>query len=51
VGSLVDVGLLKTTPEEFKQIFEAKNRDLAGSTAPPQGLFLVNVSYEEQDEE
>ncbi len=51
VGSLVDVGLLKTTPEEFKQILEAKNRDLAGATAPPQGLFLVNVSYEEQDDE
>jgi tRNA pseudouridine38-40 synthase len=46
VGSLVDVGLLKTTPEEFRQIFKAKNRDLAGATAPPQGLFLVNVSYE-----
>lgn len=48
VGSLVDVGLLKTTPDEFRQILEAKNRDLAGATAPPQGLFLVNVSYEEQ---
>jgi len=46
VGTLADVGLLKTTPEEFKYILEAKNRDLAGATAPPQGLFLVNVSYE-----
>jgi tRNA pseudouridine38-40 synthase len=47
VGSMVDVGLLKTTPDEFRQILEAKNRDIAGATAPPQGLFLVNVSYEE----
>ena len=46
VGTLADVGLLKTSPEKFKQILEAKNRDLAGATAPPQGLFLVEVSYE-----
>jgi len=46
VGTLADVGLLKTSPDEFKNILEAKNRDLAGATAPPQGLFLVNVSYE-----
>lgn len=44
-GTLVDVGLSKTTPDRFKQILNAKNRDLAGATAPPQGLFLVNVSY------
>lgn len=46
VGTLTDVGLLKTSPDEFKRILEAKNRDLAGATAPPQGLFLVQVSYE-----
>ena len=45
IGTLADVGLLKTTPDEFRQILEAKNRDLAGATAPSQGLFLVNVSY------
>ncbi len=46
MGTLVNVGLAKTSPEEFKHILEAKNRDLAGATAPPQGLFLVQVSYE-----
>jgi len=46
VGTLVDVGLLKTTQEEFRQILEAKNRDLAGATAPPHGLFLVKVSHD-----
>ena len=45
VGTLADVGLLKISPNAFKDILEAKNRDLAGATAPPQGLFLVNVSY------
>ena len=47
VGTLVDVGLSKTTPQEFKHILESKNRDLAGITAPPQGLFLVSVNYDE----
>jgi tRNA pseudouridine38-40 synthase len=45
-GTLVDVGLQKTSPESFKHILESKNRDMAGSTAPPQGLFLVNVCYD-----
>ena len=45
-GTLVDVGLGKTSPERFKQILDAQNRDLAGATAPPQGLFLVHVAYE-----
>jgi len=47
VGTLVDVGLLKTSPDEFKHILESKNRDLAGITSPPHGLFLVNVNYDE----
>jgi tRNA pseudouridine38-40 synthase len=38
-GSLADVGLTKTSPKDFKHILEAKNRDLAGATAPPQGCF------------
>ena len=46
VGTLVDVGLLKTPVREFKQILESKNRDLAGATAPSHGLFLVSVSYD-----
>ena len=46
VGTLVDVGMGKTTPDEFKQILKAKNRDRAGATAPARGLFLVAVGYE-----
>jgi tRNA pseudouridine38-40 synthase len=46
VGTLSDVGRLKISSNEFKQILESKNRDLAGATAPPQGLFLVNVNYD-----
>lgn len=33
-------------PEEMKVILEAKNRDMAGRTAPPEGLFLLHVAYE-----
>jgi tRNA pseudouridine38-40 synthase len=45
VGTLVDVGLCKITPDEFKQILASKNRNLAGITAPAHGLFLVDVKY------
>lgn len=46
IGTMTDVGFLKITPEEFKSILEAKDRNLAGITAPPHGLFLMSVAYE-----
>lgn len=45
VGTLVDVGLGKITSDNFKEILLSKNRSMAGATAPPQGLFLMNVKY------
>lgn len=45
VGTLVDVGLSKTTPEGFKHILASKDRSLAGATAPPHGLCLIEVKY------
>jgi tRNA pseudouridine38-40 synthase len=45
VGTLVDVGLGKTSPDEFRRILESKDRDQAGATAPAQGLFLKTVTY------
>lgn len=47
VGTLVDVGLSRTTPEAFKTILESADRAQAGPTAPPQGLFLVRVEYDD----
>ncbi|MBW1893232.1 MAG: tRNA pseudouridine(38-40) synthase TruA [Deltaproteobacteria bacterium] len=44
-GTLVDVGLLKINPEDIKSILASKDRSLAGPTAPPHGLFLINVEY------
>jgi tRNA pseudouridine38-40 synthase len=45
VGTLVNVGLGKITPAEFKDILESKNRANASATAPPHGLFLMEVKY------
>ncbi len=47
VGTLVEVGRGRITPEDFIAILESKKRDRAGATAPPQGLFLVSVEYED----
>lgn len=45
VGTLAEVGLGKIGSDEFKEILGSCNRDNAGPTAPPQGLFLMNVEY------
>lgn len=45
VGTLVEVGRGKITPNEFKRILLARDRNLAGVTAPSHGLFLVEVKY------
>jgi tRNA pseudouridine38-40 synthase len=45
VGTLVEVGLQKCDPNKVQQILDSRDRNLAGATAPPQGLFLVRVNY------
>ena len=45
VGTLVEVGLGRFEPSDVKRILDAKDRCLAGRTAPPQGLCLVKISY------
>ena len=47
-GTLVEVGLNNIEPQEIPKIIEAKNRQMAGKTLPPQGLFLINVEYDER---
>lgn len=46
-GTLVEVGKGQRTPEDMKMILEGKNRSLAGMTAPPMGLFLWDVQYDD----
>ena len=45
VGTLVDVGLGKISPDEFGHILTSKDRKQAGITAPAHGLFLGEVKY------
>jgi tRNA pseudouridine38-40 synthase len=45
VGTLVEVGRGQRTPQEFVDLLAARDRTLAGPTAPPHGLFLVEVKY------
>jgi tRNA pseudouridine38-40 synthase len=47
VGTVIEVGSGRTTPDGFLQILEAKDRKRAGIKAPPQGLFLTMVRYED----
>ncbi|WP_027375781.1 tRNA pseudouridine(38-40) synthase TruA [Kaistella palustris] len=46
VGTMVEIGNGKMEPEELRRIIEDKDRSSAGTSAPPQGLFLVDVGYE-----
>ena len=45
IGTVVDVGKGKINLDEFKEIFQSKERIKAGVKAPPQGLFLKMVKY------
>jgi tRNA pseudouridine38-40 synthase len=45
VGTLVDVGSGKLTPDDFFRILQSKDRNQAGATAPSHGLFLMRVEY------
>jgi tRNA pseudouridine38-40 synthase len=45
VGALVAVGSGRLTPEQLNTVFLSRDRRLAPPTAPPQGLFLGQVSY------
>lgn len=48
IGTLVEIGLGKRTPSDITAILASKDRNQAGPTAPPQGLFLVQVRYKEE---
>lgn len=44
-GTLVNVGLGKTSLEGFKAILDGRDRKKAGATAPAYGLYLKEVRY------
>jgi tRNA pseudouridine38-40 synthase len=45
VGTLVEVGLGKMDTQAVRAILQSRDRSRAGATAPPQGLFLMDVAY------
>jgi len=45
VGTLVEVGRKKISPDVFVNILAARDRRQAGITAPARGLFLKSVCY------
>jgi len=49
VGTLVETGLGRFSAEDVGRILRSCDRTKAGRTAPPQGLYLVKVLYEETE--
>jgi tRNA pseudouridine38-40 synthase len=47
VGTLLDVGRGKLTPEDINRLYELRDRSKSGPTVPPQGLCMVSVEHEE----
>ena len=46
-GTLAFSGCGKINPDSVPDIIESRDRKRAGITAPPQGLFLTEVYYDE----
>ena len=45
VGTLINVGIHKTSLSDFRTIIESKNRNNAGFSVPAHGLYLTKVKY------
>jgi tRNA pseudouridine38-40 synthase len=48
VGTLLAIGEGEQGPEWIKTLLQARDRSVAGITAPAQGLYLVSVRYPER---
>lgn len=46
MGTLIEIGTLKRSYDSILQVFETKDRSLAGYLTPPEGLCLEEVYYE-----
>lgn len=49
VGTLVECGHGRRDPDSIKRALQARDRAAAGVNAPPQGLYLAGVRYDDYD--
>ena len=47
VGTLLEVGRGRLTPDDILRLFQSRDRSKSGPTIPPQGLCMVSVEHEE----
>lgn len=47
VGTLIELCARGDSEEEIDRLIRSRDRSLAGTTAPPQGLFLYRVEYDD----
>lgn len=47
-GTLIQVGAGMIPPEKIAEILEQKDRSAAGPTAPPHGLTMIGLEYEDE---
>jgi tRNA pseudouridine38-40 synthase len=47
VGTLLEVGRGKLTPDDIFRLYELRDRSKSGPTVPPQGLCMVEVTHDE----
>ena len=45
IGTLKDIGIGKLSEDSIVKLLESGDRTKAGITAPPYGLYLVDVDY------
>lgn len=45
VGTLVETGLGRRSPDTVRELLQCPDRSVAGVTAPPHGLSLIEVSF------
>ena len=46
VGTLLEVGTGRLTPDEVLEVLDSKDRARAGKNVPPHGLYFVEAGYE-----
>ena len=49
-GTLIRVGTGEYKPEQIPEILAAKDREMAGPTAPAHGLTMIGIEYEDLEE-